>query len=100
MDHAEQVEMWRGRAHKAFDPIWRSGITDRAEAYRWLADKLRCSEPEAHIANLGIQSCQQVVEIMREAKRRGLGVDVELWRCRMRIESCPQPNPPTGGPHG
>lgn len=39
----------RGRAHAAFDPLWRTGGMSRRQAYRALAAALGLSEDECHM---------------------------------------------------
>jgi len=59
----------RGRAHAAFDPLWRGGPMRRREAYAWLADALGLSVDETHIAMFDEAQCAEVVE-RASAKRR------------------------------
>lgn len=47
---APTLNQMKDRAHQAFDPIWRHGLTNRATAYRLLAAALGVPEPEAHMA--------------------------------------------------
>lgn len=37
-------------AHRAFDPIWKSGALSRTRAYAWLAGRMGLTRKECHIA--------------------------------------------------
>lgn len=50
-------------AHKQFDPIWKSGLMTRKEAYRWLASMLNLSEEECHIGKFSPDMCKKVIEL-------------------------------------
>jgi len=53
-------------AHKQFDPIWKSGLMSRKEAYRWLADMLRIHTDDCHIGMFDIKMCQRVIHLCRK----------------------------------
>lgn len=48
-------------AHQIFDRIWKSGVMNRAQAYRWLADALCLNESQTHIAQFGNYLCDRVI---------------------------------------
>ena len=52
-------------AHKQFDPIWKSGLMTRKEAYKWLADMLPIEEAECHIGKFSPDMCEKVIKICR-----------------------------------
>lgn len=52
------------RAHKNFDPLWKSGKMTRREAYKWLASNMGISEEECHIGMFSEAQCSQVVNII------------------------------------
>ena len=54
------------RAHKAFDPIWKSGRMTRRQAYAWLATRLEIPKGQAHIGMFDVETCLKVVQIMKE----------------------------------
>lgn len=51
------------KAHEAFDPMWKRGIMDRNEAYRWLAGKMGISKRKCHIGMFTPDQCREVVRI-------------------------------------
>lgn len=53
----------RGRAHKAFDPIWRKHGINRNDAYKWLAEQMELTKSECHMAKMSIAECARVVEL-------------------------------------
>jgi len=53
-------------AHRQFDPIWKSGLMSRKEAYRWLADMLHISCEECHIGMFDVKQCQKVIHLCRK----------------------------------
>jgi hypothetical protein len=71
----------RIKAHEEFDPIWRSGLLGRGEAYRVLATELGVPEPEAHFRRMGVEQLEAAIPAVR--------------RLRARLES--QSRPPMSG---
>jgi hypothetical protein len=53
-------------AHEAFDPLWKSRLMGRREAYAWLASKLGISVANCHIGMLDVDGCRAVVAVVRE----------------------------------
>ncbi len=53
-------------AHKQFDPLWKSGLMTRREAYRWLASMLHISIDECHIGMFDVKMCQKVIHLCKE----------------------------------
>ena len=51
----------RIRAHGAFDPIYRTGLMDRSEAYAWLADHVGVDRRDCHIGMFDERQCELVV---------------------------------------
>lgn len=68
-----ELRTLRRRAHYYFDQLHKSGRMSRADAYRWLADKMRTPLKDAHIGNLREYYCKQVIE----ESRRVLGPQVK-----------------------
>lgn len=68
-----ELRTLRRRAHYYFDQLHKSGRMSRADAYRWLADKIRTPLKDAHIGNLREYYCRQVIE----ESRRVLGPQVK-----------------------
>lgn len=63
----------REKAHAAFDPIWKDGLTSRANAYRLLAEALGVSEPEAHMKAMGQKLLLRVPPVAVSIRNRLLG---------------------------
>lgn len=49
-------------AHRIFDQIWKQGILDRQEAYRWIADKFCLNSQQAHIGEFSDYMCGQLIK--------------------------------------
>lgn len=56
----------KSEAHRQFDPIWKSGLMSRKEAYRWLADMLKIPCEECHIGMFDVKECQKVIYLCKE----------------------------------
>lgn len=52
-------------AHRQFDPMWKSGLMDRREAYKWLSKMLDIPQQECHIGMFDIKMCQRVIHLCR-----------------------------------
>jgi hypothetical protein len=59
------AKWWRTEAHRWFDIIWKGGHLSRRAAYAWLAKTMGFSS-SAHIAQLDVAQCQQVVEHVKD----------------------------------
>lgn len=54
----------RMRAHRAFDPLWKSRKHgSRAQAYGWLARELAMEPKYAHISMADVALCDRIVEL-------------------------------------
>lgn len=62
----ERLRTLKMEAHKQFDPIWKSGLLSRKEAYKWLADMLDIPQDECHIGMFDIKMCQKVIHLCRQ----------------------------------
>ncbi len=51
----------KGKAHRHFDQLWRSGDMKRQEAYKWLATTLCIDASECHIGMFNVKTCELVV---------------------------------------
>lgn len=58
-----RLRLLKKEAHKQFDPIWKSGLMSRKEAYRWLADMLKIPCEECHIGMFNVKQCQRVIHL-------------------------------------
>lgn len=61
----KELRQWKMRAHKEFDPIWRSGRMNRYEAYKWLAEQMGKTSRECHIGKFDVGDCMRVIEIVK-----------------------------------
>lgn len=59
----KETKRWRMQAHEVFDALWEQGTITRSEAYAWLAREFG---HEAHIADMDIEQCQRVIELVDE----------------------------------
>ena len=62
----ERLRTLKAEAHRQFDPIWKSGLMNRKDAYKWLADMLHISLDECHIGLFDIKMCQKVIHLCRK----------------------------------
>lgn len=62
----ERLRTLKMEAHKQFDPIWKSGLMNRKEAYKWLADMLKIPVDECHIGMFDIKMCQRVIHLCKK----------------------------------
>jgi len=69
----EELRMAKQGAHAAFDPIWKQGIMDRKQAYRWLADALCIPAKSCHIGMFTPEQCYSVVRVCNQFKRAYYG---------------------------
>ena len=53
-------------AHRQFDPLWKSGLMSRKEAYRWLSNMLNIDLDECHIGMFDIKNCQRTIHLCRK----------------------------------
>ncbi len=51
----------RIKAHRRFDEVWKSGIMNRENAYRWMAELFGISLRDAHIAMFGEYRCKELI---------------------------------------
>ena len=58
-----QLRYWKIQAHKAFDPLWKSGDKKRSQAYRWLAREMKIDRDDTHIGMFDVNQCKQVVDV-------------------------------------
>lgn len=61
-----ELRRWKIEAHKAFDPLWKSGGMTRREAYHWLAGQLDIPGRQCHIGMFDEATCRRVVELVAQ----------------------------------
>lgn len=66
----ERLRLLKKEAHKAFDPIWKSGLMTRKEAYMWLADMLHIENEVCHIGMFDVKQCQKTIYMCRKQKNK------------------------------
>ncbi|EJB2979362.1 hypothetical protein ABXH80_004086 [Salmonella enterica] len=55
----------KSSAHRAFDPLWKTGRMSRKDAYLWLSKKLGIKFSECHIGMFDEDMCEKVVELCK-----------------------------------
>lgn len=58
----QELRRKRISAHRIFDQIWKQGILNRREAYRWISDKFCLSSQQAHIGEFSDYMCEQLIK--------------------------------------
>lgn len=61
----KNLRILKKRAHRAFDPLWRSGKITRVEAYIRLANRLQIPRRQCHIGMFNEGLCRKVIKIAR-----------------------------------
>jgi len=64
------LRRWKQIAHENFDPLWKSGLMTRTQAYNWLAYSLDIHSMDCHIGMFSVEMCQKVVEVMNNERKR------------------------------
>jgi hypothetical protein len=64
------VRKWRDMAHKAFDPLWKSGQMTRPEAYVWLSQQMGIPWKMTHIGWFDMEHCQRVIKLAKAAMKK------------------------------
>lgn len=57
-----ELRRWRTTAHQLFDELWQSKEMSRAEAYAWMARRLRLRPDQCHIGSFDVALCKALVE--------------------------------------
>lgn len=60
----KQLRTWKILAHKAFDPLWKSGRMTRKAAYRYMQQIMKMSPKEAHIGKFDVPECRKLVRAL------------------------------------
>jgi len=63
--NAELREL-KKEAHAAFDPVWKSNLKNRHQAYAWLSEQLNIPPEFTHIGMFGLDTCKKVVELCKK----------------------------------
>ena len=59
----ERLRCLKSEAHLQFDVLWKSGLMNRREAYKWLSDMLKIELEDCHIGLFDIKMCQKVIHL-------------------------------------
>lgn len=65
----EVLRLKRVETHQVFDAYWREHGVSRAQAYKWLAKKMKLPVARAHIGGFEMDQCQQVIELCRKYEK-------------------------------
>lgn len=57
-------------AHRQFDPIWKSGLMTRKQAYHWLSSMLNIPFEDCHIGMMDIKDCQRTIHLCKSQDNR------------------------------
>ena len=66
----EKLRTLKAEAHRQFDPIWKSGLMSRKDAYRWLANMLHISLEDCHIGMFDVKMCQRVIQLCKKQDKQ------------------------------
>ena len=58
---SDDIKLARGMAHDKFDLLWKRQLMTRREAYLWLQNAMEMTEQQAHMEQMNIEQCKQVV---------------------------------------
>ncbi len=64
----------RREGHKIFDKLWKSGLTSRQEAYKWLSKSLHISLEDCHFGDFDRGTCARAIDICKKINYRSLGL--------------------------
>jgi len=65
-----ELREWRKRAHAAFDPLWRDHVfSSRANAYAWIAEKMKLTKKDTHIAMFDAAKCEELIKQVSDYKQ-------------------------------
>lgn len=64
------LRRYKSYAHTYFDKLWRCGDMSRAQAYKWLSNKLGLPPEYTHIGMFSIKTCKRVCAIVGEYQNK------------------------------
>jgi len=62
----DELREWKKKAHAAFDPIWKSNLKNRHQAYAWVSEQLNIPPEFTHIGMFGVDTCKKLVELCKK----------------------------------
>ena len=65
-----ELREWKKKAHASFDPLWKTKLMTRREAYEWLAKQMGKSLEKCHIGMFDVSECEQVVDLVTQYNQR------------------------------
>ena len=63
------IKIWRHRAHKAFDVLWKERLFDRGMAYIWLAIQMDMDPQRCHFRYMTIEECRKAIKLIDRYKK-------------------------------
>ena len=67
----EELRRQKMLTHVVFDPLWKSKVMSRTQAYKWLADKLGIKVEDCHIGMFDEDMCRQARDACMGRKSHG-----------------------------
>lgn len=61
-----ELRKLKSQAHSFFDPIWKQRKMTRADAYKWLSEKLDIPIEQTHIGMFDVDLCKKTIENCKE----------------------------------
>jgi len=58
-----ELRLWKQRAHLLFDPIWKTRLMTRSQAYIWLGEELGLLPDVCHIGMFDVEQCKEAVRV-------------------------------------
>ena len=65
-----ELREWKKKAHASFDPLWKTKLMTRREAYEWLAKQMGKSLEKCHIGMFDVSECEQFVALVTQYNQR------------------------------
>lgn len=62
----QDLRDWRKAAHMNFDPLWKTGLKHRVQAYMWLSIQLNISMDDCHIGMFDADRCQAAIKACQQ----------------------------------
>ena len=60
----KELRIWKMKAHKVFDRLWKDGNMHRHDAYAWLAKAMGLTRIETHIGMFDEAQCERVCQLV------------------------------------
>lgn len=63
----KELRAKRMEAHKVFNQLWKSGIMQKWQAYKWMQAKFGLNSQQAHIAKFSEYMCNELISECKQA---------------------------------